>query len=41
MVAGVVASWAWTKSDWTEDINLAFLVDFCFGLLDWTKSNRR
>ena len=33
--------WAWMKSDWTKDIDLAFSVDFCFGLLDRTKSDRR
>ena len=33
--------WAWMKSDWTEDIDSAFSVDFCSGLLDRKKSDRR
>ena len=33
---GVVAGWAWTK-----DIDLTFSVDFCSGLLDRKKSDRR
>ena len=33
--------WAWMKSDWMEDIDSAFSVDFCCGILDRTKSDRR
>ena len=36
-----LAGWAWTKSDQTEDIESAFSVDFCSGLLDRTKSDRQ